>query len=119
MRFIAPHKLLALYAVMNIFLCLIVITMPGIVSIYSLMAVFFFESIIFPTIFALGVKNLGAYTKKGASYIIMSIVGGALVPLVMGSLAQSHSTQFSYVVPLICFVFVFLFAVYGYKIKSH
>lgn len=119
MQFIAPHKLLALYAVVNIFLCLIVITMPGIVSIYSLMAIFFFESIMFPTIFALGVKNLGVYTKKGASYIIMSIVGGALVPLVMGSLAQSHSTQFSYIVPLICFVFVFLFAVYGYKIKSH
>ena len=52
----------------------------GMVSVYSLMAVFFFESIMFPTIFALGVKNLGIYTKKGASYIIMSIVGGALPP---------------------------------------
>jgi len=81
------------------------------------MAIFFFESIMFPTIFALGVKNLGIYTKKGASYIIMSIVGGALA-LVMGALAQSHSTPFSYIVPLICFVFVFVFAVHGYKIKA-
>ena len=119
MKIIAPHKLLALYALINVCLCAVVVMAPGIVSVYSLMAIFFFESIMFPTIFALGVKNLGIYTKKGASYIIMSIVGGALVPVIMGSLAQSHSTQFSYVVPLVCFVFVFLFAMYGYKIKAH
>ena len=119
MRFIAPHKLLALYAVINVALCSVVIIMPGIISVVSLMAIFFFESIMFPTIFALGVKNLGVYTKKGASYIIMSIVGGALVPIIMGALAQSHSTAFSYIVPLICFVFVFVFAVYGYKIRKH
>src|SRR5664279_957983 len=101
MKFIAPHKLLAVYALINMCLCFVVITAPGIVSVYSLMAIFFFESIMFPTIFALGVKNLGVYTKKGASYIIMSIVGGAVVPLVMGFLAQSHSTSFSYIVPLI------------------
>ena len=118
MKIIAPNKLLALYALINIGLSFVVIMAPGIISVYSLMAIFFFESIMFPTIFALGIKNLGVYTKKGASYIIMSIVGGALVPLVMGSLAQSRSTSFSYIVPLICFVFVFLFAVYGYKIKT-
>ena len=119
MKFIAPNKLLALYALINVFLCLVVIMVPGIISVYSLMAVFFFESIMFPTIFALGVKNLGIYTKKGASYIIMSIVGGALMPVVMGALAQSHSTPFSYIVPLICFAIVFIFAVHGYKIKTH
>jgi FHS family L-fucose permease-like MFS transporter len=118
MKVIAPHKLLALYALINIGLCCVVVTVPGMVSVYCLMAIFFFESIMFPTIFALGIKNLGIYTKKGASYIIMSVVGGALVPLVMGALAQSHSTPFSYIVPLICFVFVFAFAVYGYKIKA-
>jgi FHS family L-fucose permease-like MFS transporter len=119
MKFIAPNKLLALYALINMCLCLVVIIVPGIISVYSLMAVFFFESIMFPTIFALGVKNLGIYTKKGASYIIMSIVGGALMPVVMGALAQSHSTPFSYIVPLICFAIVFIFAVHGYKIKTH
>lgn len=59
----------------------------------------------FPTFFALGVKNLGVYTKKGAFYIIMSIIDGALVPPVMGSLAQYYSTAISYTVPMICFVF--------------
>ncbi|MGZ3847163.1 MAG: hypothetical protein ACXVBH_13965, partial [Flavisolibacter sp.] len=87
----------------------------GMVSIYALMAIFFFESIMFPTIFALGVKNLGAYTKKGASFIIMSIVGGALVPYVMGWLAQHYSTPFSYIIPMFCFIIVFVFAIYGYK----
>ncbi|MGN6400318.1 MAG: L-fucose:H+ symporter permease [Flavisolibacter sp.] len=119
MKFVAPNKLLAVYALINILLCAAVIWLSGMISIYALVAIFFFESIMFPTIFALGVKNLGAYTKRGASFIIMSIVGGALVPYIMGSLAQSHSTPFSYIVPLVCFVIVFLFAVRGYKIKSN
>ncbi|HEX7847880.1 MAG TPA: L-fucose:H+ symporter permease [Chitinophagaceae bacterium] len=118
MRTISPNKLLAIYAVVNVFLCAGVIWMEGMLSIYLLMAIFFFESIMFPTIFALGVKNLGAYTKKGSSFIIMSIVGGALVPYVMGWLAEAYSTPFSYIVPLLCFVVVFGFGVYGYKIKS-
>jgi FHS family L-fucose permease-like MFS transporter len=119
MRVVAPNKLLAIYAVINVALCAGVIWMDGMISVYALMAIFFFESIMFPTIFALGVKNLGSYTKRGASFIIMSIVGGALVPYVMGSLAQSKSTPFSYIVPLFCFVIVFLFAVLGYKTKSN
>ena len=118
MKVIAPNKLLALYAFINILLCAGAIWLTGMISIYTLMAIFFFESIMFPTIFALGVKNLGVHTKKGASFIIMSIVGGALVPYIMGSLAESYSTPFSYIIPLICFVFVLLFAVHGYKIKS-
>ncbi len=118
MKIIAPNKLLALYALINIALCFVVVVAPGIISVYSLMVIFFFESIMFPTIFALGVKNLGSYTKKGASYIIMSIVGGALVPVVMGTIATSYSTPFSYIVPLVCFVFVFLFGVFGYKVKA-
>jgi FHS family L-fucose permease-like MFS transporter len=115
MKRVAPNQLLAVYSGINILLCAGVIWLQGMVSVYALMAIFFFESIMFPTIFALGVKNLGAYTKKGASFIIMSIVGGALVPYVMGWLAQSNSTPFSYVVPMFCFVVVFLFAITGYK----
>ena len=118
MKVIAPNKLLAIYALINVALCVVVVLAPGIISVYSLMAVFFFESIMFPTIFALGVKNLGVYTKKGASYIIMSIVGGALMPVVMGTLATSYSTPFSYIVPLVCFIFVFMFAIFGYKVKA-
>ena len=118
MRLISPNKLLALYAIINILLCVAVIWLEGMISVYMLMAIFFFESIMFPTIFALGVKNLGAYTKRGSSFIIMAIVGGALVPYIMGWLAKNYSTPFSYIVPMICFVFVFLFGAYGYRVKS-
>lgn len=117
MKFLAPNKLLALFALANIVLTAVVVSVPGMISIYTLMAVFFFESIMFPTIFALGVKNLGAHTKKGSSFIIMAIVGGAIVPYAMGALAETYSTPFSYIIPLICFVVVLLFAVHGYKIK--
>jgi MFS transporter, FHS family, L-fucose permease len=118
LKFTEPNKLLAAFAVANILLCAGVILLEGMLSIYTLMAIFFFESIMFPTIFALGVKDLGVHTKKGASFIIMSIVGGALVPYVMGSVAEAYSTSFSYIVPLICFIVVLFFALRGYKTNS-
>jgi FHS family L-fucose permease-like MFS transporter len=115
MKRIVPNKLLALYSFVNVLLCAGVIWLQGLISVYALMAIFFFESIMFPTIFALGVKNLGVYTKRGASFIIMSVVGGALVPYGMGWLAQNQSTPFSYIIPMFCFVIVFFFAIAGYK----
>ena len=116
MRKIAPNILLMSYSVINIFLCIAVVTLKGWLSVYSLMAVFFFESIMFPTIFALGVKDLGHHTKKGSSFIIMSIVGGALVPYVMGMLSERSTAQ-AYIVPLICFVVVAWYGWKGYKTK--
>ena len=118
MKLIAPNKLLSLFAVANILLSIVVVFVPGILSVYALMIVFFFMSIMFPTIFALGVKNLGSHTKRGASFIIMSIVGGALVPYIMGSLATAYSTPLSFIVPLICFVVVLFFGLYGYKTRT-
>lgn len=118
MRWVAPSKLLAVFAGVNILLCAGVIGLQGMASIYTLMAIFFFESIMFPTIFALGVKDLGRHTKKGASFIIMSIVGGALVPYVMGTVAEAYSTPLSYIVPLICFIVVLFFALNGYKTST-
>lgn len=115
MKFIQPEKLLSINAAANIVLCFVVIFSPGFISIYSLMALFFFESIMFPTIFALGLRGLGAKTKKASSFIIMSIVGGAIVPLLMGWIAEHHSTSYSYFVPLFCFVVVLYFAIGGHK----
>lgn len=114
MKKIAPHVLLTLYSVINIVLCIIVVTGQGMFSVYSLMAVFFFESIMFPTIFALGVKNLGHNTKRGASFIIMSIAGGAFMPYVMGLLSEKNTAQ-AYIVPLFCFVITAWYGWKGYK----
>lgn len=118
MRIVAANKLLAIYAVVNVFLCLVVIWNKDWVSVYALMALFFFMSIMFPTIFALSIKDLGQHTKKASSFVIMSIVGGALVPYIMGTIADVYSTPVSYAVPLVCFVVVFLFGIKGYKIKT-
>jgi FHS family L-fucose permease-like MFS transporter len=115
MRTVAPNKLLALYAIINMVLCAFVMAGNGAPSVYALMAVFFFMSIMFPTIFALGVKDLGAHTKKGGAFIIMSIVGGAIVPYLMGTIADKQSTAFAYIVPLLCFAVVFYYGWKGYK----
>jgi FHS family L-fucose permease-like MFS transporter len=118
MRKISPNTLLFVYAAINVALCTVVIINQHWVSVYALMAIFFFESIMFPTIFALGVKDLGHHTKKASSFIIMSIVGGALVPYVMGTIADKYSTPVAYSVPLICFFVVAWYGVKGYKIKG-
>jgi len=118
MKFIKPNKLLAIYAIINILLCIIVILNSGWLSIYALLTVFFFMSIMFPTIFALSIKDLGHHTKKASSFVIMSIVGGALVPYVMGMVADGYSTPISYIVPLVCFVVVFFYGISGYKVAA-
>jgi MFS transporter, FHS family, L-fucose permease len=116
MRKMPPNQLLLVYSLINILLCVLVIWTKGWMSVYALMAIFFFESIMFPTIFALGIRDLGHHTKKGSSLIIMSIVGGALVPYIMGMLSE-QATANAYIVPLICFAVVAWFGWKGYKIK--
>ena len=118
MKKIAPARLMAIYAAVNVALCAMVIWGEGMPSVYALMAIFFFESIMFPTIFALGIRGLGAHTKRGSSFIIMSIVGGALVPYAMGWLAENYGTPFSYTIPMACFAVVFFYGLAGHKLKS-
>jgi len=114
MKRIAPNVLLTVYSIINIILLTFVVAAEGTFTVYFLMAVFFFESIMFPTIFALGVKNLGHNTKKGASFIIMSIAGGAFMPYVMGMLSEKN-TAHAYIIPLFCFVIVAWYGWKGYK----
>jgi FHS family L-fucose permease-like MFS transporter len=115
MRKFAPNKLLAVYAFINVLLCAFVMTGDGAPAVYALIAVFFFMSIMFPTIFALGVKDLGAHTKRGASFQVMSIVGGASVPYVMGIVTEWQSLAISYGIPAFCFVIVFFYGWRGYR----
>jgi FHS family L-fucose permease-like MFS transporter len=116
MKKIAPHQLLLIYALINCLLSIVVVRGSGWISVYSLVTIFFFMSIMFPTIFALGVKDLGHHTKKGSSFIIMAIAGGALMPYIMGRMAES-STAHAYIIPLFCFVIVAWFGWRGYKTK--
>ncbi len=118
MKTVAPHRLLAIYAMVNIALCVIVVFHKGMLSVYALMAIFFFESIMFPTIFAMGVKQLGTQTKRASSFIIMAIVGGAIMPYVMGWVADRYSTATSYFIPLCCFLVVVWYGWKGYRVRS-
>lgn len=115
---LAPATLLCAYAAINVALSLVVVAGIGLVSVAALIAIFFFMSIQFPTIFALGVKNLGVHTKRGASLIIMAIVGGAIVPYFMGLLADRSSTAVSYLIPAACFAFVAWYGRYGYQLDK-
>ncbi|MFD1628405.1 L-fucose:H+ symporter permease [Pseudopedobacter beijingensis] len=120
MKFIDPAKLLAIYALINIVLSLFVMFGSGISLIYAIIAIAFFMSIMFPTIFSLGIKNLGPNVKYGSSLIIMSIVGGAILPIAFGYISDLFSNiQYSYVVPLICFIIVFLYGSSGHKIAEN
>lgn len=103
-----PERVLAAYSVMNVVLVAIAIG-GGKTGMYAMFASFFFMSIGFPTIFALGISGLGEHTKFGSSLIVMSIVGGAISPPFMGRIADQHSMRTGFVVPLICFVFVALY----------
>jgi len=119
MRFIKPQRLLTLYALINVILLTIALTTSGKTAVYAVMAVPFFMSIMFPTIFALGIKELGEETKMASSLIVMAIVGGALAPLLMGLISDSTgSMQNGYIIPLLCFIVVAWYGWRGYKIKQ-
>ena len=82
----------------------------GWVSVAALFLSCFFMSIMYPTIFALGIRGLGDHTKLGSSLIVMAIVGGALMPFLMGWLADTYSMRMGFVMPLVCFLYVMVYA---------
>jgi len=111
MRFVDAPKLLAIYASIAILLGVYVIFGSGISTLYAMIGIAFFMSIMFPTIFALGVQGIGADTQSASSLIIMSIVGGAILPPALGYISDhTGHLQYGYVVVLICFIVVLLFA---------
>lgn len=111
MKYLKPEKLLGLYACICIALLLLGAFATGAVAVYAVMAVPFFMSIMFPTIFALGIRGLGEEEKIASSLLVMSIVGGAFFPLLMGKIsdATGGNIQIAYLVPIVCFVMILLF----------
>lgn len=119
MKYIRPSRLLMLYSLVNILLIGIAMMTDGKVAVYAILGVPFFMSIMFPTIFALGIKGLGEESKIASSFLVMSIVGGAVIPVIMGLISDNTgSIQFSYIVPLACFFFTFYFGWRGYRVAG-
>ena len=119
MRFIQPRKLLTAYALICVALCFIAIVGHGTITIYTLIAICFFMSIMFPTIFSLGIDSLGKDTEMASSLIVMAIVGGAVLPRFFGLISDSTGNiQNGYIVPLIAFTVVAYFGWRGFKVKK-
>lgn len=114
MRFVEPSKLLGFYAAANVILVALGVLRPGWAGLWALFATSFFMSLMFPTIFALGLKGLGPNTKIGGSLLVMAIVGGAVLTPMMGLIGEArHTIAAAYVVPLGAYVFVGIYAFFG------
>ncbi len=115
MKCIQAPRLLSIFGIGALVCVVIGIGASGLASVSAIVVVGFFNSIMFPTIFALSLKNLGALTKRGSSLLVMSIIGGALIPAAMGRISDASNIQRAFIVPLVCYVYVLYFAVAGYK----
>jgi FHS family L-fucose permease-like MFS transporter len=115
MKKIAAPRLLSLFAAAALICATVALLTSGLIPIWAVVLIGFFHSIMFPTIFALGIKNLGPMTKRGSSLLVMAIVGGAFFPAIMGRISDAASIQKAFLVPLLCYVYIFYFGVRGYK----
>jgi FHS family L-fucose permease-like MFS transporter len=117
MRFIPANRLLSIFAFCNIVMCVVVAQSFGWLSFVALLLINFFFSIMFPTIFSLGLKDLGKHTKQASSFIVMGVVGGAVFPPVMGIIAN-HNVAHAYYLPIICYAVIFLFGAKFFRTGS-
>jgi FHS family L-fucose permease-like MFS transporter len=113
MNYIAPTKYLSLNALIAIVMIIVSMNSTGSIAMWSILAVGFFNSIMFPTIFTLAVKGLGSLTSKGSGLVCQAIVGGALIPLVQGVAADTIGIQLSFIVPMLCYIYIGWYALRG------
>jgi FHS family L-fucose permease-like MFS transporter len=118
MAFLSPRKLLSVFAVINALLVLTTMSTHGNVAMFSIIIIGLFNSIMFPTIFALGIERLGPMTSKASSLLIMAIVGGAVIPYLLGVLADHIGLQHAFVLPLLCYAYIVFYGVSGSKIRT-
>ena len=114
----SPRKLLALFAMINVGLLALTMATEGQVALYSIVAIGLFNSIMFPTIFALGIERLGPLTNKASSLLIMAIVGGAVVPFLQGMLADRIGVHHSFVLPLLCYGYIIFYGLVGSRAST-
>jgi FHS family L-fucose permease-like MFS transporter len=113
LRIYSAHVTLAVFGLINTVMMILIIMHLGWISVAALFLSCFFMSIMYPTIFALGIRGLGEHTKLGSSLIVMGIVGGAIMPFLMGYLADTYAMRIGFFMPLICFVYVACYAAFS------
>ena len=117
MRYVRAEKFLLICAIATVVATSLVVMEVGIVSFVALILIYLFEAIMFPTIFAISLRGLGNYTKRASSYLMMTPIGGAVGPLLMGFVADQTTMSISFMVPLVSFVVVLLYAGRVVKMK--
>lgn len=118
LKYFKPNKMLLISASGALLLCLVAIFTTNYTSLWSLAFVGLFTSIMYPIIFTLSIQDLGIYTKKASSLLIMGIIGGAIVPPVMGLISDTLNIKDSFYVPVLCYAYVIYFARYQYFIMN-
>jgi FHS family L-fucose permease-like MFS transporter len=119
MQKIAAGKALCFNATMAVLLILVAVFSSGTVAMVAILLVGLCNSIMFPTIFSLAIQALGKHTSQGSGILCLAIVGGAIVPLIQGVLADSIGVQLSYLLPIVCYVFIAYYGISGSKIKTN
>ena len=118
MRIIAPNKLLWILGATASVLTLVVIMGSGLIGVLALVGVSACMSLMFPTIYGLGVEDLGEDTKIAASGLIMAILGGAVITAIQGQVSDAFGIHAAYLVPLVCFLIVTHYGLRGYRVRS-
>jgi FHS family L-fucose permease-like MFS transporter len=113
-----PNRTLGLFAAIVIFLILIALLAQGEVSMWAILSIGLFNSIMWSNIFTLAIEGLGKYTSQGSSVLIMAILGAAVVPLLQGLVADLLGIHMSFIIPLFCYIYVLYYGFYGYKINK-
>ena len=117
MRFIRPNVLMGIYSIANVGLLLIAVLMPGWVGMWSIFLTSFFMSLMFPTIFALGIKGLGINTKIGGSLLVMAVAGGGVFTPLMGWVSRNSGMATAMLVPLACYLFIAWYSFVGSRVR--
>ncbi len=112
-----PSRTLGLFAASVLVLLIITILGNGVLAMWSVIAIGLFNSIMFPTIFALAIKGLGNYAGQGSSLLVMAIVGGAIVPPLQGWVADLLNIQYSFIIPFACYLYIVYYGFFGYHVK--
>ena len=115
MRYIEDGKALAFNAVLAAVLLLVTVFAGGKLAMWAVLAIGLFNSIMFPTIFSLALKGLGRHTSQGSGILCLAIVGGAIVPVIMGALADTIGIHLAFLMPVLCYIYIFYYGIKGHK----
>ncbi|MGO4893096.1 sugar MFS transporter [Flavobacterium sp. W21_SRS_FM6] len=117
MRYVAPTTLLAINSVLAVAMIIVAVNSSGEMAMWTILAVGFFNSIMFPTIFTLAIRGLGEHTGRGSGYLCQGIVGGAILPMIQGQAADMMTLQWSFLIPAVCYLYIAWYALRGSRVS--